>query len=219
MSLGLQSAAKVTDKQSGLASPSYQGWFQKLDNALILLGSITAGDIIVSDGGNYVVGGGPLPIQLSTVTLTDAQIKALPTTPITILSAPGSGFQRVPLIVNVTAKFSGGAYTNIDLDSLMYLDYADGTPWSNLLGNDSVIGFTTLTQAIGVAHRTRWQFVGYTDAEPAFTWGNRVSSDTLTDPNNQSVRILMNNNGAGVLTGGNPANTLTLQIYAGLVAV
>jgi len=61
VSLGLPNSSKIAEK-SGIASDAYQGWFQKVDNALILTGVMTPGNMIISDGGNSGSDGGPVPV-------------------------------------------------------------------------------------------------------------------------------------------------------------
>jgi hypothetical protein len=68
----------------------------------------TSGNVLTSNGTNWT---SALPsIQMASVTLTSAQIKALHATPIQIIAAPGVG--KGIIIVNSTAKFNYGG-TNI----------------------------------------------------------------------------------------------------------
>jgi len=63
-------------------------------------------------------GGGSSGSQLLNVraTLTDAQIKALPTTPIQIVTAPGAGKLIVPTMWMIQKSFVG-AYTNVTVSA------------------------------------------------------------------------------------------------------
>ncbi len=76
MSLGLPSSAKIIDKVSGLANAAWQGWFQKLDRALMIPDGLTTGDVIVYAGNNTGEGGGPPAVGTVTHTgaLTDHQV-------------------------------------------------------------------------------------------------------------------------------------------------
>ena len=53
-------------------------------------------------------------LRWATTTMTDTQVKALPTTAITLVSAPGSGKAILPLYGGLFSKTASGAYTNID---------------------------------------------------------------------------------------------------------
>lgn len=53
-------------------------------------------------------------------TLTNDQIKALPTAPITISDTPASGQLIVPALLHVKIDCSNGVYTNIDAASYLY---------------------------------------------------------------------------------------------------
>ena len=66
-----------------------------------------------NDGAVNPVTEDTVAVKKASVTLTDAQIKALPTTPINILPAPGAGMLHMLHGALFVADFSAGAYTNI----------------------------------------------------------------------------------------------------------
>lgn len=214
-----QTGAALVDKLGRATEPLNALW-QQLKNALILTGGYTTGDIIVFNSDGTVSDGGPVPVVHIThtrVVLTNAQIKALPTTPQTLIAAPGAASLLAPVLVNVHTSASFTAYTNIDPDALLYVVFdPSGAGWSNGLANDSVIGFTWLTDAIGTSTAKWWQYVPATLAEPTVDWGNLAYTQGAVT--NNALQLLLSNNGAGDLTGGAAGNTLTLDTYYATVA-
>lgn len=66
------------------------------------------------------------PVLTTVVTLTSAQILALHTTPITVISAPGAN--KAIMVLSVEARHAGGtAYGNIAAGDDVQLRYTDGT--------------------------------------------------------------------------------------------
>lgn len=68
----------------------------------------TSGNVITSNGTNFVSSASTSVglLQLATITLTNAQIKALHGTPVEVIAAPGSG--KGIVVVGATAKFIYG---------------------------------------------------------------------------------------------------------------
>lgn len=141
-----------------------------------------------------------------TVTLTDAQIKALPTTPVDIVGAPGAG--KILIFNNAYLRLVwNDDYTNIDATANIALGSALSN-WvslitENVLGSVSSLlangensnGFLLKTQ--GVDGTNIWGITGHND-------------DAVV---NNPIQILSSNGAAGDFTGGHAANTLIIVVY------
>ncbi len=87
-------------------------------------------------------------LRRATKTLINAEILALPITPIQLIAAPGAGFAVVPWSGVIFAKPVTSAYTNIDAACVIGVRYA--SPFSQGLSyipNDTSITFGSTTNA------------------------------------------------------------------------
>jgi len=103
------------------ASSGMAGGMGAVDAALADLATDASGNgaqFLAGDGTFKAAGGGA--VQSVTVTLTSAQLKALNTTPVTIVAAPGAGKQILVFAVFYELIFGTAAYTNIDAPGLYY---------------------------------------------------------------------------------------------------
>lgn len=150
-------------------------------------------------------------------TFTNAEIKALPTTPLAVLSAPGEGYIWSIVQCDMVLDASAGAYTNIDAGPT-YLEFSHSR--SDNLVNDGSAGLTQLTDFFGYAGVNFGQLKGQyaTEADStlvAFSgYGkmNKVTKDVDAD-DNAAVSLQVTGN-TGDFTGGNAANTLKVRILA-----
>lgn len=149
------------------------------------------------------------------VTLTDAQVKALPTTPITLIAAPGSGSTIVPLQAILRATCTAGAYTNINatICNLAVYWLGDFSTWP-LVGvvNDSSASPSPgkVTTFLGGANKHIAILPAYTD-NYTNNWNlPPVIGDAIYE--NKAIAIAVDNNGSGNFTGGNAANTLRVDV-------
>lgn len=183
-------------------------------------------DVPTQNASGFLVqapGGGSMPVQVATLTLADADILALPTTPLEIIPAPGAGKVLVPSSAFAWCDTTAGVYTNIDplaqlgfgwdsgpggIDGsggpLAYLSEAEGS-------DGSVSGLLAFT---GVAFCTFGP-----NGDPNMSNGD---SSTLGEQflgflngaasPNQGLVIVAGNQLAGDFTGGDPANRLIVSV-------
>jgi hypothetical protein len=193
---------------NGTADIKVLGAFGTSGQVLTSNGSAVAPTWQSNAGGNVIKG--------SVVTLTNAQIKALPTTPITLVAAQGANTRVVPVLLDCQSDFSAAAYTNISADAYAWVKWSGGSAASNYLANDSTIPLTLLDDFFGTATTQVLLLQPYTYAEPVNQWGNLANIYTWSV--NEGLQLTMSNAAAGALTGGNAANTLRVTPYYVVVA-
>jgi hypothetical protein len=149
--------------------------------------------------------------------LTNAEVLALPTTFVALVAAvAGKGylFKRALLV----ADDSAGAWTNVDAAAYLRLFCgAAGAVGTSNFGSQLVLASDGL---VGSGSRTTW-LGPY--AEVTVTGGAEtalISQDALalTDLSGQALGIKASNAAAGVFTGGNAANTLTVYLWYDVIS-
>lgn len=147
-----------------------------------------------------------------TVTLTDAQIKTLPTR-VAIIPAPGAGKVLLPLSTALYFDWTAN-YTNIAGTAKLRLEYDSQTDASCRLDQAT---WSAVTGLLSSSEDT----VAFL---PALVEGEAGGSNTgpwnlAADLVNQGLVIYLFNAGAGALTGGNAANTLKVTVLYTVVSV
>jgi len=167
-------------------------------------------------------------IKRKTVTLTDAQIKALPTTPIDLVPAPPAGYRIKVLGLSMFLRCGGGAYTNINAtyaDLHVRLGNGDYSIWPLLLNDNApTTDVTQVSQYFGAAADSVHDLSPreLSAVQGAATTGTKLnvinmqnggSGYTPTAWDASALSLGMDNNGSGNLTGGNAGNTLIVIVY------
>lgn len=156
-------------------------------------------------------------VRSASITLTDAQIKALPTTPVEVVPAK-AGFILLPLMA-VLENNNIAAYTNVNA-TFSFL--------SIVYGNDAVEPMTILTQSDGQggvreANVNLGSFLG---TDPLRVILTTYGGGIVSAPQNMTIvastypaadfesalNIYAYNMGSGNFTGGNAANTMKITL-------
>ena len=175
------------------------------------------GVLPVANGGSGTASG--LTIIKTTTNLNNTDIKALPTTPITLISAPAAGSWHKFLGGYLSLDASAGAYTNINATYAACFIYWLGTTsqWAAAGPvDDTTYTLTRLTTSFGAASDTIINLVPYLDTPSDGLSGTYWTLPNNLDPsivNGVALAIAIDNNGSGNLTNGNAANTLKVVTY------
>lgn len=125
--------------------------------------------------------------------LNDTQIKALPSSGVTVLAAPGvSGFKHRVLAMSLKVNTAAGVYGNFDANGEIFLRYASGVICTERFSESD----GQLTSILGTSG-TRFGEVN----------GRNSVSGVFSDFDNQSIEIRADNGGTGNFNGGNGANS------------
>lgn len=176
------------------------------------------GTLPVANGGTGVYAGF-VPMLKATASLTNAQILAGPTTPITLIAAPSAGTRIKILGASYRSNFVS-IYTNINATyaacALYYL--GNFTQWAQTgVVDDAGVSLTRFSDMFGTTNTTVIDTAPYLDA-PGNSWV--VPNNTaLSFVDGVALAWKIDNNGSGNLTGGNAANTLKITTYYCLEAL
>ena len=165
-----------------------------------------ASGALTNDGAgalSWAAGGAGLLLS-ATVTLTDAQIKALPTTPIQILASPGAG-KIAWLLFSIASSTLVASYTNVHAAGVMNFSVGADIAY---IPNDAGESLTRLSDLLA-SSKTQIAFP-YLEISP--NWG---PIQTLPDQSSadEAIFVEIDNGGSGNLTGGNAANTLKTMVF------
>lgn len=150
-----------------------------------------------------------LPVSVATKTLTDAQVKALPTTAVTLLAAPGTGFALVPIHATVRLAWAVD-YTNIDAAARLFINVGSSEILARL--DEAVLGAISNLLAGGEDANALMPAVGFAPASASPVPFNGSSGFFDGDIENRTLNISATNAAAGDFTGGDAANVLKVTL-------
>lgn len=153
------------------------------------------------------------------VVLTNAQFKALPTTGITILAAPGANKVTLPVMVTVHPTTTSGGYTNINATyCALTISYGAAGTWAATpIFDDSVStpAITTFSTVFGTGSpgvRFFPMICPYHDTSGEIWAPQPYVADGVSNRANKALVVAIDNNGSGDLTGGHASNTVAFTV-------
>lgn len=135
--------------------------------------------------------------------LTNAEIKALPTTAIEIIPAPGSLKTILPITGYLRHNYTAN-YTNINASAKMSVRLAAATDLGML--NEAILGQTLSALLANTA-----------DGDAQLNFNSMSSGTGLTE--NAAYNLYINNNSAGDLTGGDALNSLQVDVIFAMLDI
>jgi hypothetical protein len=153
--------------------------------------------------------------------LTNAQIKSLPGTAVTIIAAPGANYLIRPIAITLVKTATAGAYTGIDtVWAELKIVYNNANLISMSLANDNTVaGMTYVTDFLaGADDKIAFLNDAYLSSPDTGTAGIQyvepLVSNLKADLVNKSLDIRLDNNGSLTdLGGGNVLNNLRVIIH------
>lgn len=163
-----------------------------------------------------------------TITITNAQIKALPTAaaPVEIIPAPGAG-RMAQLVYALIQSNIVAPYTNIDPAAWGVLEYTNESIESSVYFNNdaaenlaavtALLTETRILQLCPSTKTTTTDFAGFTIAAAGVFNVIQKGPALVSSLANQSISLFLSNQASGDFTGGSPANTLTVTTFYAVV--
>ncbi len=180
----------------------------------VTLTTDVTGVLPVANGGTGSASGAG--IRRVSVALTDAEIKALPTSSKLILAAQGAGFIVVPQFFLVQIRAAAGAYTNIHASSSARFETATTNKLvSGYIANDAGTTpvLSQMTQLFGNAsNRQLLLTADFFTVNESAGWSTFGDVQIIGDLENRDIQFAVSNTG-GNFTGGNAANTGRILMY------
>ncbi len=224
--LSLATAAAVTgtlpvgNGGTGLASYTIGDLlYASATTTLAKLASPAAGLSIMSNGVGVAPTWDALAVRFVRIVLTNAQILALPTTPITLVAAPGANKRIKVLASTLRSDTAAGAYTHInatycDIHLELNGNYQQYGPVDDSTTTPPLIGVSSMLGAAGA--------VVIDAAVPTMASVPVAGSSGYVQPTeypaptvivDKPLQIKIENNGSGDLLNGHALNTLTVYVY------
>jgi hypothetical protein len=158
--------------------------------------------------------------------LSDAQLKTIRTTPFQVIPPPGSGFQIVPHQALISTHFEGGVYTNLADGAHMMITLAAtsiAAPTLQYIPRDDGLFLDTLTYLLNT-NRTQTRITPIsTFQNPDALWDWCLVPIAMSSGENPQMdnipAVILLVNSAGELTGGDAANTLTVDMFYSIIPV
>jgi hypothetical protein len=161
-------------------------------------------------------------IARSVTILTNAQIKALPTTAVQLVAAPASGYRNKLLALSFSTNTSAGAYTNLNGTYVDLHTEPDYLAYGLIDDYSTSPALLIVTTILGGAAQTVYDLSAPNNVGLGLTGYRYVQNiEVIPRADIEAVAITLkaDNNGSGNFTGGNAANTMNVTTYYSVEAL
>lgn len=133
---------------------------------------------------------------------------ALPTTPLTLIAAPGPGKMILPIVATISERNYVADYTNINANALLNLDNSGGNGSTLTESNNNTDGGSSNLLAAG--GNGMMLFSSYQSIQSSIL--RPASAMNPANFDNAPLQLRMDNQGSGNLTGGDVSQQFVITV-------
>lgn len=156
-------------------------------------------------------------LKCDIIPLTNAQIKALPSAPFTLVAAPGSGRMIQPLFAEIKIDASAGLYGNVDAAAFLSLQIT-GHDRSSYVANDATLtpAAVDMDSLFGSASINGAWLTPLVRPDPGWWLLSEAFNGYPGDLLNAPLQLVVDNSGGGSpvdFTGGHASNSGLVTVF------
>lgn len=152
------------------------------------------------------------PFHAASLTLTDTQVKSLPTTPVELVAAPGVDRIAIPTLALVYFHHTAD-YSNIDPNAVLGIgSFEGGDEFLSVLRSGQGLSEAQVESLLAVGQSRLAVYSLYAATDGVSLYAAVRSIGPIADYANQPLNLTAYNEASGDFTGGHPDNTVSVNL-------